>query len=41
MALAALALRADGPVRLEGAGSVSKSWPSFLADLERLRRRDP
>ncbi len=38
MSLAVTALRADGPVTIEGAESVSKSNPTFFNDLELLRR---
>ncbi len=37
MALAVAALSADGPVTIRGASCVAKSWPSFFAELDRLR----
>ena len=37
MSLAAAALRADGEVTIEGAECVSKSYPLFFEELERLR----
>lgn len=37
MALGVLALRARGPLRLAGAGAVTKSWPGFWRTLARLR----
>lgn len=37
MSLALAALRAEGPVTIEWAQSVGKSYPSFFDDLERLR----
>lgn len=39
MSLAAAALRADGPVTIEGAECVSKSYPLFFEELKRLRVR--
>ena len=39
MSLAAAALRADGPVTIEGAECVSKSYPLFFEELKRLRGR--
>lgn len=38
MSLAVTALRAAGPVTVQGAESVSKSYPTFFDDLELLRR---
>ena len=35
MSLAVAATRADGPVAIEGAEAVSKSYPHFFADLQR------
>ncbi len=37
MSLAVAALRAGGEVVIEGAECVSKSYPSFFEDLQRLR----
>lgn len=37
MALAVLALRADGPVAIEGAECVAKSYPDFFGDLQSIR----
>lgn len=37
MSLAAAALRADGPVVIEGAQCVGKSYPSFFDDLDKIR----
>lgn len=37
MALAVAALSAELPVAIGGASSVAKSWPSFFAELDRLR----
>ena len=39
MALAAAAVAARGPVRIEGAEYVAKSYPAFFADLARLGGR--
>jgi 3-phosphoshikimate 1-carboxyvinyltransferase len=36
MAAAIAALRADGPVTIEGAEAVSKSYPAFFQDLQSL-----
>jgi 3-phosphoshikimate 1-carboxyvinyltransferase len=36
MAAAIAALRADGPVTIEGAEAVRKSYPDFFADLQKL-----
>jgi len=36
MALAVAALRASGPVQIEKADAVSKSYPSFFEDMEKL-----
>ena len=36
MSLAVAALRADGPVCIEGAESVAKSYPTFFDDLKKL-----
>ena len=38
MSLAAAALRADGPVEIEGAECVAKSYPGFFEDLAQIRR---
>ena len=35
MSLAVAATRADGPVAIEGAEAVGKSYPHFFADLQR------
>ena len=37
MSLATAALRAEGPVTIEGAECVAKSYPGFFADLEKIR----
>lgn len=37
MSLAVAALRADGPLEIEGAESVAKSYPGFFEDLARVR----
>lgn len=37
MSLALSALRADGPVTIEGAACVAKSYPRFFDDLEKIR----
>lgn len=37
MSLAVAALRADGPVTIEGAECVAKSYPAFFEDLEKIR----
>lgn len=37
MSLAAAALRADGPVVIEGAECVAKSYPDFFEDLDKIR----
>lgn len=39
MSLAVAALRADGPVTIEGAECVAKSYPAFFDDLEKTRVR--
>ncbi len=36
MATAVAALRATGPVQIEEAGAINKSYPSFFGDLEKL-----
>ena len=36
MSLAVAALRASGPVRIEGAECVAKSYPDFFGDLEKI-----
>lgn len=38
MSLAVAALRAEGPVRIEGAECVAKSYPGFFGALERIAR---
>ena len=38
MSLAVAALRASGPVMIEGAECVAKSYPGFFDDLNRIRR---
>lgn len=38
MSLAVTALRADGPVVIEDAGCVAKSYPAFFDDLEKIRK---
>ena len=38
MALACAALRADGPVTIEGSEAVGKSYPRFFDDLAKLVR---
>lgn len=38
MSLAVTALRADGPVVIEDAGCVAKSYPAFFEDLEKIRK---
>lgn len=38
MSLAAAALRADGPVEIEGAECVAKSYPGFFEDLAQIHR---
>lgn len=38
MSLAVAALRAEGTVTIEGAECVSKSYPRFFGDLEKIRR---
>lgn len=37
LSLAVAALRADGPVEIEGAGAVGKSYPRFFDDLNSIR----
>ncbi len=37
MATAVAALRADGPVTIEGAESVAKSYPDFFEDLQKVK----
>jgi len=37
MATAVAALRADGPVTIEGAESVAKSYPNFFEDLQKVK----
>lgn len=37
MSLAVAALRASGPVRIEGAECVAKSYPDFFGDLEKIQ----
>jgi 3-phosphoshikimate 1-carboxyvinyltransferase len=37
MAFAVAGLMASGPVAIEGADAVGVSYPSFFADLDRLR----
>lgn len=37
MSLAVAALRADGPITIEGAECVAKSYPAFFVDLEKIR----
>ncbi len=39
MSLATAALRADGPVTIEGAECVAKSYPEFFGDLEKIRMK--
>jgi 3-phosphoshikimate 1-carboxyvinyltransferase len=36
MAIAVAALRATGPVQIEKADAVNKSYPSFFDDIEKL-----
>ena len=36
MAIAVAALRASGPVQIEKADAVNKSYPSFFDDIEKL-----
>jgi len=36
MAIAVAALRASGPVQIENADAVNKSYPSFFSDIEKL-----
>ena len=36
MATAVAALRADGPVRIEEAEAINKSYPAFFDDLAKL-----
>ncbi len=39
MSLALAALRSDGPITIQGAECVAKSYPTFFEDLEKLRIR--